>query len=62
VTEKNTATPKPVEVGPSVDGLTIVTSGLDDGERVITGGQYKLRTNSPISVSTAPPAKDDGES
>jgi multidrug efflux system membrane fusion protein len=62
VTEKNTATPKPVEVGPSVDGLTIVTSGLDDGERVITGGQYKLRTNSPISVSTTPPAKDDGES
>ena len=35
---------------------------LDDSERVITGGQYKLRTNSPISVSTAPPAKDDGES
>ena len=62
VTEKNTATPKPVEVGPSVDGFTIVTSGLDDSERVITGGQYKLRTNSPISVSTAPPAKDDGES
>jgi multidrug efflux system membrane fusion protein len=62
VTEKNTATPKPVEVGPAVDGFTIVTSGLDDGERVITGGQYKLRTNSPISVSTSPPAKDDGES
>jgi multidrug efflux system membrane fusion protein len=61
VTEKNTATPKPVEVGPAVDGFTIVTSGLDDGERVITGGQYKLRTNSPISASDAPPTKDDGE-
>ena len=23
--------------------MTIVTSGLDDGERVVTGGQYKLR-------------------
>jgi multidrug efflux system membrane fusion protein len=61
-TEKNTATPKPVEVGPSVEGMTIVTSGLNDGERVITGGQYKLRTNSPISASSTPAAKDDGES
>jgi multidrug efflux system membrane fusion protein len=54
VTEKNTAAPKPVNVGPSVDGITIVTSGITDGERVVIGGQYKLRTNAPVSVSTAP--------
>ena len=35
--------PKPIKVGASVGGMTIVTAGLDDGERVVTGGQYKLR-------------------
>ena len=46
-TANNTAAPKPIKVGPSVDGMTIVTSGLNDGERVVTGGQYKLRNECP---------------
>ena len=54
LTEKNTATTKPVQVGPSVDGMTIVTSGVNDGERVITYGQYKLRKDSPVSITTKP--------
>jgi membrane fusion protein, multidrug efflux system len=62
VTEKNTAVSKTVEVGPSVDGFTIVKSGLNDGERVVTGGQYKLRANSPVNASSTAPAKGDGES
>ena len=62
VTEKNTATPKPVEVGPSIGDITIVTSGLDDAERVITGGQYKLRTDVPVSITSKPQSEEDGVS
>lgn len=50
----NKAVPKPIQVGPSVGGMTIVTSGLDDGQRVVTGGQYKLRTNAPVSITDKP--------
>ena len=45
---------KPVKVGPSVGGMTIVTSGIDDGERVITGGQYKLLKDAPVSIGDKP--------
>jgi multidrug efflux system membrane fusion protein len=47
----NKAAPKPIQVGPSVGGRTIVTSGLDEGQRVVTGGQYKLRNNAPVSIT-----------
>jgi membrane fusion protein, multidrug efflux system len=50
----NKAAPKPIQVGPSVGGMTIITSGLDDGQRVVTGGQYKLRTNAPVSITDKP--------
>jgi multidrug efflux system membrane fusion protein len=61
VTAKNTATPKPVKTGPSVAGNTIVTSGIADNERIITGGQYKLRKDSAVTTSTKPqPDQDDG--
>jgi multidrug efflux system membrane fusion protein len=47
----NKAAPKPIQVGPSVGGRTIVTSGLDEGQRVVTGGQFKLRNNAPVSIT-----------
>jgi multidrug efflux system membrane fusion protein len=62
VTNKSTASPKPVKVGPSTQGMTIITSGVDDGERVVTGGQYKLRPDAPVSMSNAPPSGPDDES
>jgi multidrug efflux system membrane fusion protein len=62
VTEKNTATPKPVEVAQSVGDITIIVSGLDDGERIVTGGQYKLRTNVPVSITSKPQTEDNGVS
>jgi multidrug efflux system membrane fusion protein len=61
VSADSKAVPKPVKTGASVAGLTIVTSGIDDGERVITGGQYKLRKNSPVSI-TDKPQEGDAES
>jgi multidrug efflux system membrane fusion protein len=62
ITEKNTATPKPVEVGASVGDITIVTSGLKDGERIVTGGQYKLRTDVPVSITSKPQSDENGVS
>ena len=56
----NTAEARPIETGPSVDDVTIVTSGLKDGERVVIGGQYKLRVNIPVSVSSPAPSKAKG--
>jgi len=65
VGDDNTATMKPVKVGPSTGGMTVVTSGLNDGERVVTGGQYKLRKGAPVSITDKVPDEkgpDDGAS
>jgi len=51
VTDGNKAAMKPVKIGPSVAGVTVVESGLADGDRVITGGQYKLRKDSVVSIT-----------
>jgi membrane fusion protein, multidrug efflux system len=61
VTENDTAEPRPIEVGPSTKDLTVVTSGLSDGERVVTGGQYKLKRGVPVTVS-APATAGSGRS
>ena len=53
VTASNTAEPRPVVVGPTSGDLTIVTSGLAEGERVVTDGQYKLQLNAAVTI-TAP--------
>jgi multidrug efflux system membrane fusion protein len=55
VTADNTAVVRQIQVGPATGDLTIVTSGLNEGDRVVTDGQYKLQPNVPVTVS-APPA------
>jgi multidrug efflux system membrane fusion protein len=50
VTDKNTAEPHPIEVGPISGNLTIVTAGVNEGERVVTDGQYKLQRGALVSV------------
>ena len=52
VTSNNTAEPRPIEIGPSTKDLTMITSGLNDGERVVTGGHYKLKRGVPVTVSS----------
>ncbi len=47
----NAAEPRPIEVGPSSGGLTIVVTGLSEGDRVVTAGQYKLRPKSPVAIA-----------
>ena len=51
-TADNTAAVRPLRVGPTTGDLTIVDSGLEEGDRVVTDGQYKLQAKTPVSVST----------
>jgi membrane fusion protein, multidrug efflux system len=46
---------RPITAGPTTGTVTIVTTGLSEGERVVVNGQYKLRQNSKVTL-TAPPA------
>jgi membrane fusion protein, multidrug efflux system len=48
-----TVEPRPIQIGPATHDRTIVTSGLNDGDQVVTDGQYKLQINSPVTI-TAP--------
>jgi multidrug efflux system membrane fusion protein len=56
VTATNTAAMRQIEVGPSTGDLTIITAGLDEGDRVVTDGQYKLQPDAPVAVNATAPA------
>ena len=57
VTASNTAEPRTIEIGASAGDLTIVTTGLNEGDRVVTDGQYKLSRNAPVSITPAQAAQ-----
>jgi multidrug efflux system membrane fusion protein len=50
VTADNTVEARPITTGNTADNAVIVLSGVNDGERVVTDGQYKLQTNAPVSI------------
>jgi multidrug efflux system membrane fusion protein len=56
VTDKDVAEVREVQIGPTTDNSTIITSGINGGDRVVTDGQYKLQPNAPVAV-TAPQAR-----
>ena len=56
------AEPRPIEVGPAYAKVTIVTSGLAGGERIVTDGHYKLQRNAPVTYTAAPVAGSVGSS
>ena len=62
VTAKNLAEPRPIELGPTYEGLTVVASGLSGGERIVTDGQYKLQRDAPVTVTSPPMAGAGGNS
>jgi len=53
VTTDNKADLRKVKVSQSIDGRSVVDEGLKPGERVITGGQFKVQPGSPISTAVA---------
>ncbi|HEX4410449.1 MAG TPA: efflux RND transporter periplasmic adaptor subunit [Xanthobacteraceae bacterium] len=52
----NTVEPRPIQTSNTTGDRTIITSGIQDGDRVVTDGQYKLQTNAPVTAAP-PPAK-----
>jgi multidrug efflux system membrane fusion protein len=50
----NTAEPRTIEVGPATGDLTVVTSGLAAGDRVVIAGQYKLQPKAPVVTAALP--------
>jgi len=53
VTTDNKADLRKIKVSQSIDGRSVVDEGLKPGERVITGGQFKVQPGSPISTAVA---------
>jgi membrane fusion protein, multidrug efflux system len=50
VKSNNTVEPRPITTSANTGNRTIVTSGLQVGERVVTDGQYKLQTGATVIV------------
>jgi membrane fusion protein, multidrug efflux system len=53
VKKDNTVEPRPIQTGVTTGDSTIILSGIEDGDRVVTDGQYKLDTNTPVTVAPA---------
>jgi membrane fusion protein, multidrug efflux system len=58
ITPKNTAEMRTVEVGQIDGGQALINSGLQDGERVVVDGQYKLQPGALVQVTN--PNRADG--
>jgi multidrug efflux system membrane fusion protein len=53
----NIAEPRAIEVGPSTGNLTVITAGVNEDERVVIDGQYKLQRGVTVSISSAQAAE-----
>jgi membrane fusion protein, multidrug efflux system len=53
VNQDNKAELRKVKVGQSIDGRTVVDEGLTAGERVITGGQFKVQPGALVTTTVA---------
>jgi multidrug efflux system membrane fusion protein len=53
VSQDNKAELRQVKVSQSIDGRSVIEQGLKPGERVITGGQFKVRPGSLVTTAVA---------
>ncbi len=53
VADGNKADVRKIKIGPSTDGKTLVESGLNAGDQVVTRGQYRVQPGSPLAVNVA---------
>jgi RND family efflux transporter MFP subunit len=51
ITPGNTAEMRTVEVAQIDGGQALITSGLQEGERVVVDGQYKLQPGAPVQIT-----------
>jgi membrane fusion protein, multidrug efflux system len=56
VAEGDVVRASPITPGPTTGDRTMITSGLAEGDRVVVSGQYKLRQNSKVTVTSPAPA------
>jgi multidrug efflux system membrane fusion protein len=56
VKSDSTVEVRPLKIGDESDGVTIVKSGLDLGEQVVTSNQYRLQSGVHIQEASAAPA------
>ncbi|MCU1307756.1 MAG: efflux pump, family, rane fusion lipoprotein, partial [Acidobacteriaceae bacterium] len=54
VNDQNTAEPKPVVTAGAYQDFTIISKGLQPGERVITEGQLRVAPNAKVNPSNTP--------
>lgn len=45
---------RPVELGPMIDGLRVVRSGLKAGEKIVVNGLQRVRPGAPVSAQLVP--------
>ena len=55
-----TVEPRPIQTSTTTGDRTIVSSGVNDGDRVVTDGQYKLQANAPVTITAPPTAATPG--
>jgi multidrug efflux system membrane fusion protein len=58
----NTVEPRPITTGTTAGDRTIVTSGITEGERVVTDGHYKLQTGATVTITAPRQATRGGQS
>ena len=47
----------PVRVGPIADGVAVIESGVSDGARIVTAGQYRIKAGVRVMATAPVPAK-----
>ena len=50
ITPNNTAEMRPVQVAQIDGGKALISSGLQEGERVVVDGQYRLQPGAPVQI------------
>jgi multidrug efflux system membrane fusion protein len=53
-TTNGTVVMRPIEAGPTSGDLTVVASGVTDGDRVVTEGQLRLQQNARVAFAERP--------
>jgi multidrug efflux system membrane fusion protein len=53
ISNKQTAEPRPLQIGPVSGDRTIVLNGLDEGEKVVIEGQYRLQSGARVAATPA---------
>jgi multidrug efflux system membrane fusion protein len=61
VNQDDKAELRQIKVGKSIDGETVIESGLTPGERVIVAGQYRVQPGSAVTTTVADSEPSDGK-